>query len=207
MNRYYREGIRLIASSIGIIVLGLSINLLSWQFKLVSGGLPGYALTVNYLFGFPVGLALLIANTVMLAFSFVLAGKTAGIRGVYGYVLLSVLIDTSRSVMHLSQVQLPSFALQVLFIGLQGIVAPIGISLALANKYSFGSYSSMIPIVNRFAKISAPVFFFVMDGILTIITMVAFGFVPASLLFINALMFFLTFRISLPFAERHLSVK
>ena len=103
---------RLVISTIGIIILGLAINLLSWQFRLVSGGLPGYGLVVNYLTGISVGTFLLISNTIVLLVSLLVTDKTAGFRGIYGYVFLSLFIDVS-------------------------------------HDYSFGSYSSMLPVINK----------------------------------------------------------
>jgi uncharacterized membrane-anchored protein YitT (DUF2179 family) len=183
-------------------ILGLSINLLSWQYKLVSGGLPGYGLAINYVTGFPVGMFLLIINTVILALSFVIAGKTAGFRGVYGYAFLSIFIDLSRSLLNLKQIALADLPSSILLTTLQGIIAPIGIAIVMANGYTFGSYSSMVPIINKFLKISAPKFFFVMDFILTIITLFFFGVKVAGLLLLNAAVFFIVFKYALSLTNK-----
>jgi uncharacterized membrane-anchored protein YitT (DUF2179 family) len=189
-------------STLGILILALSINLLSWQFKLVSSGLPGYALAVNYLSGFPVAYALLIANTIILLLNFILVGKTAGIKGIYGYITLSIFIELTKSVLNLKQFELNNFAIQTLLLCAQGLIAPIGISLAIVNKYSFGSYSSLIPIVDKFYKISPPVMFFVLDAILTIIITIFFGWEKGLLLLINAGVFFVSFKYSLKLSQK-----
>jgi uncharacterized membrane-anchored protein YitT (DUF2179 family) len=189
-------------SSIGIIILGLSLNYISWQYTLVSSGLPGYALGMNFLMGFPVGTFLLIANTLILVLSFLIAGKSSGLRGVYGYVLLSVFIDWSRRVFGIHQVVLSSFITNALLIIIQGAVAPLAIALVMAHGYSFGSYSSMIPIVKKFSTISAPKFFLIMDSILAVLTFILFGYIKAILLAINAIVFFVVFRFALSGLEK-----
>lgn len=197
-----KEAKKLIYSTIGIMILGLSINILSWQYKLVSGGLPGYGLTINYITGFPVGMFLLMANTLILALSFLIAGKTAGLRGVYGYAFLSIFIDLSRNVLSLKQIAPVSLPTSILLITLQGIIAPIGIAIVMANGYTFGSYSSMVPVINKFLKISAPKFFFIMDFILTIITLYFFGVKMAGLLLLNAAVFFIVFKYTLSVTKK-----
>lgn len=185
---------RLILSTIGIIMLGTAINLLSWKYKLVSGGFPGYALNINYLTGFPVGKSLLIANTAVLILSLLVAGKTAGLRGIYGYTFLSVFIEVSKGLLNLQQIETSLIFTNLLLTSLQGFIAPIGIALVIVSGYSFGSYSSVIPIIDRFKKIPAPVTFLFFDLILAVLTLYFFGFEKAIFMLVNALVFYLTFN-------------
>ena len=189
----------LLVSTVGIMILGLAINLLSWQFRLVSGGLPGYALIANYVTGISVGTFLLIANSLILVTSLVVTDRSAGLRGVYGYVFLSLFIDFSRKSLGLEQFELSSMLLKIISLTVQGIIAPVGIALVMAHDYSFGSYSSMMPIVNRFMKVSPPIFFFALDLLLTTTTLVFFGAEKAMLLLINAGVFFVSFHYALKF--------
>jgi uncharacterized membrane-anchored protein YitT (DUF2179 family) len=197
---------KILWTTLGLIILGLAINLFAWKFRLISGGLPGYALIINYLTGFPVGQSLLIINTIILLLSFVIAGKTAGLRGVYGYVAISIFIDYSKPLLHLTQQLPPNFIISTLLLALQGLIAPIGISLALANSYSFGSYSSIIPIIHKFKAISPPKFFLILDLVLTTITLIFFGPASAFFLLINSVVFFLSFRFFLPRFQRYFQI-
>ncbi len=206
-KKIVRELYRLVISSFGIILLGLSINYLSWRYRLVSGGFPGYALDINYVLHFPVGMTLLIANTIVLLLSFVIAGKTAGLRGVYGYVLVSFFIDSSKNFLHIQQVAHEPLVSYMFFTITQGTSAALAIALVMANGYSFGSYSSIMPIVRKFSRISAPKFFLLMDTVLGILTFALFGLQRAVLMYINAAVFFVVFRLALPFAEAHFAVR
>ena len=202
-NKIIKELKKIAYSTIGIIILGSAINLISWKFHLISSGLPGYALIANYLTGFSVGSFLFITNSIILGLSFLIVGKTAGLRGVYGYAMLSVYIDYSRNLFNLQQIAINSLSTNIFLIILQGIIAPIGIAIVMANGYSFGSYSSMMPIVNKFSDINAPKFFFIADFILSLITFYFFGIQSALLLLLNAAVFFLVFKSALKFINNY----
>jgi len=197
-----RKGIKpFIIASVCFVPFALSINLLSWQYKLVSGGFPGYGLVVNYLTGFSVGIFLLIINTLVLFLNFIFVGKTAGIKGVYGYVWLSFLIDFTRKYMGLTQHLNTPFLFNTLVLSFQGLVAGSLIGVIIFLGYSFGSYSSLVLLVNKLWKIAPPPFFFLMDFVLAIITAYFFGIDRALLLLINATLFFIAFNYTLKFSR------
>lgn len=202
LQKYKLELYRLAVSAVGIVVLGLAINLLSWKYRLISGGLPGYALSINYLTGISAGTFLLIGNTVILFLSLIIVGKTAGLRGIFGYTFLAFFIDSSRQALRLEQIQLSSFTPNVFLVALQGFIAPIGIALVITHGYSFGSYSSIVPIVHKYKKISPPVLFWVFDFLLILITLIFFGFEKALLLLINATVFYFSFKYFLSLFHR-----
>lgn len=189
-------------STLGIVVLGLSISLISWHFKLVTSGLPGYALILNYLTNFPLATGLFIANTIILVLALMFAGKTAGLKGVYGYTLLSVVISLSKSIFSLSQVSLDSLALNIFLCVLQGSLAAFAISFVVYNKFSFGSYSSLLPITDKYYPISPPKLFLILDFILSLITAYYFGLQTGIFLLINAGAFFITFHYTLKWLNR-----
>ena len=184
-------------ATIGLIPFALSVNLLSWQFKLVSGGFPGYGLVVNYLTGFSVGTFLIIINTLVLILNFVFVGKTSGIKGVYGYVWFSFLVDFTKKLMSLTQQVNPSWIFNIGSISLQGLIAGTMVGIVLFVGYSFGSYSSLVLLVNKVYKITPPPFFFLMDFILAMITTYFFGWQRGVLLLVNAVVFFFAFKFSL----------
>lgn len=186
-----------IISTLGITILGLSISLISWRFKLVTSGLPGYALIFNYLTHVSVGTALLIGNTVILILSFLIAGKTAGIKGIYGYMYLSLIIDLPKQLFGLSQINTPSFPLNILLYIIQGTIAAGAIGFVIQNNYSFGSYSSMLPIADKFIKVSPAVFMFILDIFLTLVTTYFFGLEKGIFLLINATAFFFSLNYTL----------
>lgn len=191
-----------IIASVCFVPFALSINLLSWQYKLVSGGFPGYGLVVNYLTGFSVGVFLLIINTLVLLLNFIFVGKTTGIKGVYGYIWLSFLIDFTKKYLSLTQHLNTTFIFNLFCLAAQGVVAGTLIGVIISLGYSFGSYSSLVLLVNKFWKIASPQFFFLMDFILSIVTAYFFGVDKGLLLMVNATLFFLAFKATLKILKK-----
>lgn len=191
-----------ITSFVGITILALSITLISWKYKLVTSGLPGYALVVNYKTHISVGTALFISNTAILLVALFVAGKSAGLKGFIGYSYLSFVIDATKKIFNLTQTVIPSLPVNILLYVVQGIIAACAIGLVIHNNYSFGSYSSMLPVTDKFKKIHPPIFFFIMDTVLAVITSYFFGVQNGIFLLINAGAFFISFHYTLKFLKQ-----
>lgn len=183
-------------STVGMILFTLTINIFSWKNVLVTGGFPGYALVLNYLTGVSIGSSLFFANTVLILLTFFILGKTAGIKGIYGYILVSVTADLWRKVLGLSQAEIP-FINQLIAVVLQGFFSSFCIAFVISNKYSFGNYSTMHPLFNNFVKVSAPVFFFACDVILSLLTIIFFGWQKGFLVLVNSAVFYFMFKFAL----------
>lgn len=193
-----------VISTLGITILGLSISLISWKYKLVTSGLPGYALLVSYFTNVSVGTILIIMNTCILILALIIAGKSSGIKGTFGYLYLSVVIDLSKKILSMTQVAISSIPMNVILYIVQGLIAACAIGFVLHNGYSFGSYSSMLPIADKFIKISPAKFMFILDSILVVITGYFLGFDKGVYLLINAFAFFLSLNFTTQFLNRKL---
>jgi uncharacterized membrane-anchored protein YitT (DUF2179 family) len=189
-------------STLGMAILALTINVFSWRYRLVSGGFPGFGLVVNYLTDIPLGAFLLVSNTIILLSAFLIAGKIVGIRGIYGYVFFSLFIEFSREILGFEQVSIDAFSTNLILSILQGVFGPLGVSLVVASDYSLGNYTSIFPIVKKYINISAPLLFFILDVVLTIVTLVYFGVEMGILLFVNAIVFFVCFKYELRVVEK-----
>lgn len=205
MNINFKKELKpFLLSTFGIAFFALCVDLISWQFKLVTGGLTGYALILNYVTGVSVGTGLLIGNTVILLVSFLIVGKTAGIRGIYGYVILSFFIDFFKNVFGLHQIVETAFFTNLFLVVLQGSVASFFVSFVMISKYSFGSYSSIYPIISKYKKISYPLFFFAMDFLLSLLATYLYGWQKGILLLANAGAFFVTSKLILPILNKRI---
>ena len=180
------------------LIVATAINLLAWRFHLVSGGLTGYALVVNFLSDLPIGVILLTTNTILLILAFLLVGKTSGLRGVYGFVSLSFFLDITRVIFHLNQVSAPGYFYELLLIVVLSMIMGTAISFILANNYNVGSYSTIYIIVKKYFNISAQLTFFILDALLAITTLIFFGIEKGSLLVINAILAYYVVKFVLP---------
>ncbi|HYD34702.1 MAG TPA: YitT family protein [Vitreimonas sp.] len=176
-----------------IAVYALFINILSWQYHLVSGGLAGYALLVSYLTPWTVGQVLLVANTFLITLTFLVSGKTVGTRALYGYSLLAMLIDIFRNLLNLTPITTLSIWWQALSVGLFGMIGGITIGVVVEYGYGVGGYTLIVPLVKRFNQDIAPArIFFYFDIILGILSWWFLGWQRTVVLMINAIVFFIT---------------
>ena len=163
-----REWQPFLFSSIAILVYALFINLLSWRYMLVSGGSAGYALVINYVTDISVGSILFVANTLLIALAFVLAGIKFGARSIYGYALFSIAIDFFRSVLHLQQIEVTGLLLGSWYTGLFGLIGGIAVAVIVAYNYSLGGYTILVPLVQKYLSVSTPNLMLLLDVILGI---------------------------------------
>lgn len=186
-------------------IVALLVNLLAWKFKLVSGGLTGYALFINILSGLPTGTVLLTMNIILLLLALVIAGKGPGMRGIYGFVTLSTFLDLTRSLFNIQQVQTPSFITTLIIITILSIAMGTAISVILANNYSVGAYSTLYVVIKKFIDIPAQNVFFTVDFILAILTGVFLGFNKGLLLIANAFIAYFVVKLVLPKFQTYFS--
>lgn len=179
--------------SFSIIIYALFANLLSWQFRLVSGGFVGYGLLISYLTSWPVGLLLLIINTILIGVAFITSGKGMGLRVTYGYILISVAIDFFRNVLALEQSQV-LLVDKILFTSLFGVIGGITIGTVVHYKYGVGGYTLIFHIINSFKKVSAPKLFLILDIVLGTLSWLFFGWQTALGLMTNSVVFYFAMK-------------
>jgi uncharacterized membrane-anchored protein YitT (DUF2179 family) len=188
---------RFLFASAGIMLYGIFINILAWQFRLVTGGFPGYALLFNYLTSFPVGQIVLVFNTMLFIITFLFFGKGMSARGVYGYTLLSLSIDISRQLMQLHPISTLPLMHQILYNGMFGVIGGLSISMAVFAGYNVGGYTILSLMINKLKKIPHENVFLIFDVILGLCTAFLFGWTAAVVLAANAIAFYFSWRYSM----------
>lgn len=78
---------------IGCIIMAIGTSLFLLPNKLSSGGFSGISTIIYYLFGFPLGITMLILNIPLFIMSFIKVGKQITLKGLIGTILLSMFID------------------------------------------------------------------------------------------------------------------
>ena len=77
----------------GVLCASLGISLFLAPHTIVSGGVSGIAIILNRLFGFPIGLVVLLLNIPLFILGAVFLGNSFGIKTLYGSVVFSVFLD------------------------------------------------------------------------------------------------------------------
>jgi len=185
----------------GFVLLSIVINLFSWQFKLVSGGFPGFGLFISYVTKFSVGQVLLYLNILILVLLFTLVGKKVGIKSAVGYLGFPMILDFTRGAMNLVQQDTPRFLTSAIYISVQGLIAGIAVTLFFSQKYSAGGWGALAFVAGKYFSISGPAFLLFMDIVLTILVSVFFSLTKGLLLAINSIVFYNSFKYTLKYFE------
>ena len=77
----------------GVLCASLSISVFLAPHVIVSGGLSGIAIILNKLFGFSIGIVVLLLNIPLFILGAIFLGNSFGIKSLYGAALFSVCLD------------------------------------------------------------------------------------------------------------------
>ncbi|SHE42833.1 Uncharacterized membrane-anchored protein YitT, contains DUF161 and DUF2179 domains [Marinitoga hydrogenitolerans DSM 16785] len=178
MERLKKESINYILITIGTILTALGIVLFLDPFSIVAGGVSGLAIVLKNLFGWWLGLQMLIYNVVLFALGFWLLGVGFGFKSIYAALLLSFLIDYFEQVLHLdtmmknillnTQIQIDPLLISAIY---GGVLAGIGIGLVIWRNASTGGTDIIAMIINKYFHISTGKGLLLVD---TLVTMSAF---------------------------------
>ncbi len=177
MDRWFRSKshrIRKNVLSIGVILLGslamaLGMNFFLIPNKIVGGGLSGIGTVLYYLFGFPVGVSVLVMNIPLFLFSWKMLGRSFGVKTLVATVVLSVFIDATAFVPVLTQDHLLA---SLMGGGLMGL----GLGLIFRQDASTGGTDLAAKIIHKILSfISVGQILLVLDALVVLMAGLVFG--------------------------------
>lgn len=129
--------------TIGCMFMSIGISLFLLPNELSTGGFSGIATIAYHLWGFPVGIAILILNIPLLLIAYFKVGKKLFIRSIYGTIMLSLLIDLLEKIIPLTNDR---------FLGCiyGGIMAGIGTAIILKYNASTGGSDLLSYIIRTY---------------------------------------------------------
>jgi uncharacterized membrane-anchored protein YitT (DUF2179 family) len=181
----------------GVVLFAISINLFSIRYDLINAGMVGFAIILAKFIPFSVGIILFVINSVIILFAYRFVGKETAIKAIIGYTLTSIAMDVIGSCLNFGQVEISNYYNQIVIIIISGITAAFGIALVIKSGYSLGNYTTLFVIVKQRINITTPVFFFICDLLLAVITYFLMGFQSACLILINTAVFSISLEVYL----------
>ncbi|MCD6253754.1 MAG: YitT family protein [Thermotogae bacterium] len=163
--------------TLGSLITALSLDMFLIPNKVIAGGVSGLATIVYYLTGFPVGVQMLIYNTVLFILAFLLLGVKFGIKSIYSAVVLSLLVDFFN---YVAKVPIPDLSSDKLLAPIYGgLIAGIGMGMVFWRGASTGGTDIVAMILNRFFGISSGMGLLYTDSLITLFAVLALGPIPA----------------------------
>jgi len=92
-KKLYRDVIQYLGIALGASLLAISYSWFLVPYKIAPGGVGGLAQIFYHLFGFPVGLSMILMNIPLFVLSILVLGKGFGVRSIFGMLTASTLTD------------------------------------------------------------------------------------------------------------------
>ena len=155
INKYIKEGLILI---FGSLVYAVAVEVFLSPLKISPGGITGIAAALNYLWGFPTGILMLIFNIPIIVFGFVKFGKVFIAKSAVAVVLSSLFVDIIAGLYR------PIFFDVMLGCVFGGALIGTGLGLVMLVGASNGGVDIVVKTLNIRFSISMGRAFLIIDG-------------------------------------------
>jgi len=136
--------IDLLFTLIGGVLSAVAVNMFLVNAKLLSGGITGIALIVQYLFKFPAGYMILILNIPLFILSLIKLERKFTIYSFVGILTFTSAMILTRPVSHILNINDP-----LLYCLYGGVINGIGGGLVFAHNGSLGGFDIIVMLVKK----------------------------------------------------------
>lgn len=160
---------------IGVFISALAINMFLIHAKLLSGGLSGVTLIVQYITGFPAAYTLLILNIPLFFISYKKVNKKFTFLSLIGTIVLSVGLIITEPFKNIIQVN------DILLLGLYGgVLNGIGIGIVFSNYGSTGGLDIVSAVIKKkYSNFEIGTISFIVNFVIVSISAFIFGLTSA----------------------------
>lgn len=156
--------------SVGCLFVACSINLFFVPHHLLSNGISGLAIIFYFLFGWPIGVQMLIMNIPLFYIAYRLIGKAYVVSTIYGAVILSIAIDATRFLAQSTIIDDPIISAIT-----GGIMSGIGAGLMFRVNGSAGGLDIIASVIKKYYSFNVGVVSFAVNCLIMIIAAFFFG--------------------------------
>jgi len=153
----------------GVTLVALGLNWFLVPHRLAAGGVSGLAVVVYHLFGVPVGATMLAINIPLFALAARVLGISTGTRSIFGFVALSVVVDT------LAPYTQPLTQDPVLAAIYGGVLVGVGVGITYRFGGSTGGTALGARLIHHYLHIGTGRAMLLADGLVILAAGIAFG--------------------------------
>ena len=166
--------------TIGCLIASISINLFLVPHHLLSGGVSGIAIILYFLFGFPIGVQILVMNIPLVYIAYKLIGKEYAITTIYGTILFSAAVDLTQFLSKINPLDDPLLACIT-----GGIISGVGSGLIFRFNGSAGGLDIVAAVVRKYYSFNFGVVSFAINCVIMLVAAFFFGLKLAILTLIS----------------------
>jgi len=169
MRRARRWLIDYTGVAVGSAIVALALDWFLVPNRIAAGGVSGFATVVHHVFGWPVGVTMLVVNVPLFLASIRVLGLRFGVKTIFGTVVTSVLVDV------LAPYVAPLTRDPALASIYGGVLAGIGIGVTFRYGGSTGGTDMAARLLNRLTSISVGRSLLIFDGFVIALAGVVFN--------------------------------
>lgn len=158
----------------GSLISGMAINTFLIPHQLFSGGVSGVAMILYFLFGWPIGVQIIVLNIPIFYAAYRLLDRDYVICGIFGMLIFSVATDATR---FLSTIHLVDDTLLAAIYG--GVISGIGSGMIFRVSGSAGGTDTIATIAKKYYSLNVGLVGFSINVFLMLVAAVLFGVKPA----------------------------
>lgn len=158
--------------ALGALFVAAGYVLFITPYKIVPGGVYGISIVMHYLLGTPVGLVALAFNIPLTILAVKILGPRFGAKTVTGFVLTSVFVDSLAYYTKNKPLVENDTLLSCIF---GGLLIGLGVGLIFKAKATSGGSDVISMILNKYTKIPVGQMIMIVDSVIVILSLVAFG--------------------------------
>jgi uncharacterized membrane-anchored protein YitT (DUF2179 family) len=158
----------------GGFISGVGINTFLIPHQLFSGGVSGVAMILYFLFGWPIGIQIIVLNIPIFYAAYRLLDREYVICGIFGMLVFSFATDTTR---FLTEIQLVDDTLLAAIYG--GVISGIGAGMIFRVSGSAGGVDVIATIIKKYYSLNVGLVGFIINIFLMLVAAALFGVKPA----------------------------
>ena len=166
--------------TIGCLISGFSINAFLVPHHLLSGGVSGLAIIFYFLFGFPIGVQILLMNIPLLYAAYRLLGREYTIGTIYGTIIFSLAVDGTIFASQFNLIDDPIISAVT-----GGVLIGIGSGLIFRVNGSGGGLDIVAAIVKKYYSLNFGAVGFAINCLIMVVAAMLFGLKLAMLTLIS----------------------
>nr|WP_092072493.1 YitT family protein [Dendrosporobacter quercicolus]NSL48510.1 YitT family protein [Dendrosporobacter quercicolus DSM 1736]SDM42922.1 Uncharacterized membrane-anchored protein YitT, contains DUF161 and DUF2179 domains [Dendrosporobacter quercicolus] len=156
--------------ALGCLICSVSINLFLVPHHLLSGGVSGLAIISYFLFGFPIGVQILLMNIPLVYASYKFLGKDYTITAIFGTIMFSLAVDATRFLTSLSPLDDPILAALT-----AGMVSGLGSGIIFRVNGNGGGLDIVAAIVKKYYSLNFGFVGFAINFLIMLLAASLFG--------------------------------
>jgi len=181
MSKQWQRTIqRYVMVATGSLISGMAINTFLIPHHLFSGGVSGVAMILYFLFGWPIGLQIVVLNLPIFYAAYRLLDREYVVCSLFGMLIFSVATDATRFMVNFHLVE--DTLLAAIY---GGVISGIGSGIIFRASGSAGGTDTIATIIKKYYSLNVGLVGFSINVFLMIVAAILFGVQPAMFTLIS----------------------